>query len=124
MTLTKGTRIAGWVLTALVAAALTMSALMKIALTETGIQQATALGMNTSTFQFIGIIELISVILFVVPRTGVVGTLLLVAYFGGAITVHVLLHQPLVAGIVIEVVVWCTAALRFPELTRRLVKGE
>lgn len=78
------------------------------------------MGMEPSTLQLIGVIELIAVVLFTIPRTGIVGTLPLVAYFGGVIAVHLLHHEPLVIQIATEVFVWTAAALRFPELPRRL----
>lgn len=123
MKTSKGIKITGWVLTGLIAAALIMSAFMKISLHEMVVEQAGKAGVEPSTFRMIGIVELLSVILFVIPRTGIVGTVLLVAYFGGAISSHVFGHQPLGTVIGFEVVICLTAILRFPELTERLIKG-
>ncbi|AYB35685.1 DoxX family protein [Chryseolinea soli] len=118
----KATAITGWILTILLAFLFSMSALMKLTLNETGLVQASALGIEAGTFRMIGVIEILSVILFVVPRTGVAGALLLIAYMGGAIATHVQ-HQQSVAGVVlIEVLIWLTASLRFPELGRRLIR--
>jgi hypothetical protein len=96
---------------------------MKISLHEMVVEQAGKAGVEPSTFRMIGIVELLSVILFVIPRTGIIGTVLLVAYFGGAISSHVFGHQPLGTVIGFEVVICLTAILRFPELTQRLIKG-
>lgn len=123
MKTSKGIKITGWVLTGLIAAALIMSAFMKISLNEMVVEQAGKAGVEPSTFRMIGIVELLSVILFVIPRTGIIGTVLLAAYFGGAIATHVFSHQPLGAVIGFEVVICLTAILRFPELTQRLIKG-
>lgn len=123
MKTSKGIKITGWVLTGLIAAALIMSAFMKISLNEKVVESALKAGVEPSTFRMIGIVELLSVILFVIPRTGIVGTVLLAAYFGGAISTHVFGHQPLGAVIGFEIVICATAILRFPELTQRLIKG-
>jgi len=123
MKTSKGIKITGWVLTGLIAAALILSAFMKISLNEKVVESALKAGVEPSTFRMIGIVELLSVILFVIPRTGIVGTVLLAAYFGGAISTHVFGHQPLGAVIAFEVVICATAILRFPELTQRLIKG-
>jgi hypothetical protein len=123
MKTSKGIKITGWVLTGLIAAALIMSAFMKISLHEMVVEQAGKAGVEPSTFRMIGIVELLSVILFVIPRTGIVGTVLLVAYFGGAISSHVFGHQPLGTVIGFEVEICLTAILRFPEITQRLIKG-
>ena len=123
MKTSKGIKITGWVLTGLIAAALIMSAFMKISLHEMVVEQAGKAGVEPSTFRMIGIVELLSVFLFVIPRTGIIGTVLLAAYFGGAISSHVFGHQPLGTVIGFEVVICLTAILRFPELTQRLIKG-
>ena len=43
----------------------------------------------------IGIIELVCVALYVVPRTSILGGLLLTGYLGGAIATHVRISSPL-----------------------------
>lgn len=119
----KGIKITGWVLTGLIAAALIMSAFMKISLNEMIVENAAKAGVEPSTFRIFGIVELLSVILFVIPRTGIVGTVLLAAYFGGAIATHVFSHEPIGTVIGFEIVICLTAILRFPELTQRLISG-
>jgi hypothetical protein len=43
----------------------------------------------------IGILGLISILLYAVPRTAVLGAILLTGYFGGAIATHLRLDNPL-----------------------------
>jgi hypothetical protein len=66
-------------------------------------------------------VEFLSVLLFIIPRTGVLGTLMLAAYLGGAIATHVEHGQPFIAPAIVQAVVWITAVVRFPELSRRLM---
>ena len=119
---TKTRNIIGWVLTALIAAFLLFSASGKF-MTDPKMQEMMAgMGLTPDKAHLIGALEILSVLLFVIPRTGVLGTLLLSAYLGGAIATHMEHAQagPPTAAIIVEIVVFITAAIRFPELTRRL----
>ena len=117
----KAIKITGWVLTVILALLFGMSAFMKLFQNEDAITQAAAIGIGASTYQLIGIIEVISLILFIVPRTGVLGALLLIAYMGGAIVTHLQHQQPIGMAVGVQVLLWITAALRFPELRQRLL---
>ena len=90
---------------------------------EESAKMAATFGLNASTMQMIGIVELISIILFLIPRTGILGTLLLAAYMGGAIATHLEHGQSIVAPCVIQAFVWIVAVFRFPELRSRLMGG-
>jgi uncharacterized membrane protein YphA (DoxX/SURF4 family) len=117
----KTIKITGWVLSILLALMFTMSAFMKLTQNETALTQASAVGIDAGTYQIIGIIEIISLILFLIPRTGVLGTLLLVAYMGGAIATHLEHQQPIGMAVGVQVLLWITALVRFPELKQRLL---
>lgn len=117
----KAIKITGWALTTVLALLLTMSASMKLAQSEATVAQAAAIGLDATTFLFIGIIEIVSLVLFILPRTGILGTLLLVAYLGGAIVTHLEHQQPIVMPVMMQIVLWITAFLRFPELKQRLL---
>ena len=91
-----------WVLTGLVGALFLFSAFGKLSGNADAIKMAEGFGISASAFMTIGIVELISVVLFVIPRTGVLGTLLLAAYMGGAIATHVQHQQDITAPVVIQ----------------------
>lgn len=93
---------------------------MKLTHSETAVAQAASIGLDATTYWWIGVVEVISLVLFIVPRTGVLGALLLIAYLGGAIATHLQHQQPIVMPVAIQVLLWIAAALRFPELTQRL----
>lgn len=114
-------KITGWVLTIIVGFMFTMSAFMKLTKNETALEQAASFGIDGNTYLIIGIIEIISLILFIIPRTAVLGTLLLVAYMGGAIVTHLQHQDSIIMAVVIQVVLWITAFVRFPELKQRLL---
>jgi uncharacterized membrane protein YphA (DoxX/SURF4 family) len=116
----KAIKITGWTLTIILALVFTMSAFMKLTQNETALAQASSFGIDTTTYQFIGIIEVISLLLFLIPRTGILGTLLLVAYMGGAIVTHLQHQQPIAVAVIVQILLWVTAFIRFPELKQRL----
>lgn len=117
----KAIKITGWVMTIILGLILTMSALMKLTQNETALAQASSFGIDATVYQFIGMIEIISLILFIIPRTGILGTLLLVAYLGGAIVTHLQHHEPIAVAVIIQILLWFTAYIRFPELKQRLI---
>lgn len=119
----KTIKIISWVLTAVLAFLFAMSAFMKLTLSEETIAMASTVGLEGSTYRLIGIIELVSLALFIFPRTGIPGTLLLVAYMGGAIVTHLEHQQPIATAVAVQVTLWVTAFLRFPELKQRLLPG-
>lgn len=120
----KKRNIVGWVLSGLLALVFIMSAFMKLTQDEAAVEQAAAFGIDAATYRTIGIIEVVSLVLFIIPRTGVIGTLLLAAYLGGAIVTHLLHHESVVTPVVIQCVLWITAVIRFPELLQRLTSAK
>ena len=120
----KTISIAGWVLTIVLALLFTMSAFMKLSQNEAAQAQAAALGLSGATYQIIGLVEILALILFLIPRTGVVGALFLIAYMGGAIATHLEHGQPVTMAVAVQVLLWIATALRFPELLQRLRPAE
>lgn len=118
---TKAIRLTGLVFTVVLGLLFTMSAFLKLTLDETTIAQASSFGMDATTYQFIGIIEIISLILFIIPRTGILGTMLLIAYLGGAIVTHLQHQESFATPVIIQIILWITAYIRFPELRQRLL---
>ncbi len=115
----KTRNIIGWILAGLLGFVFIGSAMSKFTASAESLAAITKIGLNTTSFAVIGVVELISITLFLIPRTGILGTLLLVAYMGGAIATHLEHGEPFIAQAVIEAIVWITAVIRFPELTTR-----
>lgn len=118
----KTSRTIGWTLTIILGILFGMSAFMKITQNQTALTQALSFGIDKTTYQFIGIVEIISLILFIIPRTGILGTLALAAYMGGAIVTHLQHHQPIAMAVIIQIGLWITAFIRFTELNHRLTQ--
>ncbi len=120
----KAIKYTGWILTIILALLFSMSAYMKLTQNEMALAQASSIGIDATTYQFIGIIEIVSLLLFIIPRTGILGTLLLVAYMGGAIVTHLQHQQPIVMAVAVQTLVWITAFVRFSELKQRILKPQ
>lgn len=118
----KTNKTVAWVLTGLISLAFLGSAVGKFTANAEALKMAEQFGINASTYLYIGIIELICLILFIIPRTGILGTLLLSAYMGGAIATHLEHGQSVIAPCVVQTVLFLVAFYRFPELRSGLFK--
>jgi hypothetical protein len=119
---TKTKNIIGWSLSGLVGLMLIASAIDKIIATKHAIGMASSFGIATHQYIMLGIIEVVSVILFLYPRTAILGLLLLSSYLGGAIATHLQHGQSTAFPAAFEVILWIAAVIRFPELTQRIIK--
>jgi hypothetical protein len=88
---------AGQILTAIVALFLAFDTIIKVLRLAPAVQGTTALGYPAETVLWIGMIELVCLALYLVPRTAVLGALLLTGYLGGAIATHVRVGSPLLS---------------------------
>ncbi|MBX9779025.1 MAG: DoxX family protein [Chitinophagaceae bacterium] len=113
-----------WLLVVLLAIPFLISALMKLSGNEEVVKSAAAWGVASSKLMLIGIIELLCLVLFIIPRTGILGTLLLAAYLGGAIATHLEHSQSVIAPVIFETLVFIIACIRFPELTKRIIGSD
>ena len=118
---TKTRNTINWVLAGLVALIYIGSAAGKLSGSADAVKMAEGFGISAGSFTILGVVELIAVILFVIPHTGILGTLLLAAYMGGAVATHLEHNLSIVAPAVISAFGWIVAVVRFPELTQRII---
>ena len=116
----QSNKILYWTLTILIALVFVGSAVGKLTANAESLKMAANFGLDASTFTFLGVVELLCVCLFIMPKTGVIGTLLLSAYMGGAIATHLEHGQSIVAPCAIQTVMLIVAFYRFPELRSTL----
>jgi DoxX-like family len=119
----KSKRIIYWALTGLVSFIFIGSAIGKFTANEESIKMAIGFGLDAKTMSLLGVVELVSMLLFVIPRTGVLGTLILVAYMGGAIATHLEHGLSIVAPCIIQSIIILVAFYRFPELRTKLLNS-
>jgi hypothetical protein len=118
-TTSRGRRIAGWVLTALLTALFVASAGAKLAGAAPVVEMFQKWGLGNQVL-LIGIGELTSALLFVIPQTHSLGVLLLSAYMGGAIVTHMQHGEAYIMQSMILVLIWVAGYLRHPELVQSL----
>ncbi|TRX35016.1 DoxX family protein [Flavobacterium sp. ZT3R18] len=118
---TKTRNIINWVLTGLVGFIFIGSAISKLTANAEALKMAEGFGLDANNYMLLGIVEITAIILFLIPRTAIIGTLLLAAYMGGAIATHLEHAQPLAAPIAIATFVWIVAFVRIPELSQRVL---
>jgi hypothetical protein len=88
-------RWAGRVLSGVTCAGLAAGAAMGVAGAPAAIEGAVQLGYAPHHVPALGLVELACLLLYLVPRTAVLGAVLLTGYFGGAVATHLRLEQPL-----------------------------
>jgi hypothetical protein len=111
----------GWLLSGLVAAFLVMDASMKLLALPVVIQFSGALGFaGVGLIRTLGAILLASTILYLAPRTAVLGAILLTGYLGGAVAAKVRVDAPMFSnmlfGVYLGVMVWGGLYLREPRI--------
>lgn len=116
----KTKKISYWAVSGLVAFVFLGSAIGKLTADEKAMEMAESMGLDSNTYKLLGFVEILSLVLFILPRTGIIGTLLLCAYMGGAIATHLEHGQSVLAPCIIQAVLWATAFYRFPELSNKL----
>jgi hypothetical protein len=104
----------GWVLSALPVLAMVASASMKLMHAPQFVEQWVGkLGYQEGALTGIGLLELACVVVYAIPRTAVLGAVLLTGYLGGAIATHVRIGDPgLAAPLVLGVLAWGGLYLR------------
>ena len=69
-------------------------------------------GYTPKPIHFIGAVLLLSTVLYAIPRTAVLGAILLTGYLGGAVATHVSKGEPWIAPVIFGVVIWLGLVLR------------
>ena len=122
---TRLSSIIGWIATALVAFMNIMAAVFKFLPIPPGSQQeimGQQLGMLNLEYQ-LGVLEVLVIILFLIPRTSTVGFVLMTGYLGGALATNLTHGMPFSATMPLYISFLFLAIsgwFRNPELTARL----
>ena len=109
---TNRTVLAGRVLSGLAVAFLALDGVMKLVRPQVVIDSTAALGWSAdpATLTTLGIVLLASTALYAVPRTSLIGAILLTGYLGGAVASHARIGAPLIShvlfGVYLGLMVW------------------
>ena len=106
----------GWILGVIPCLLLLFSAAMKFARPAPVVEGFTKLGWPDRLALALGILELTCTILYLIPRTAVLGAVLLTGYLGGATATHVRIGDPFIMTVLLGVVLWLGLYFREPRL--------
>lgn len=110
----------GWVLTGLIAALLAFSSIIKLVGVPEVRQTMAGLGWPADLDFAVGVIELICVSLYLIPRTAGLGAILETALLGGTVAVKLRVGDPMAThvlfGVYMGAIVWAGLYLRDPRL--------
>ena len=108
-------KIALWawrIMSALAILTLLMSAVMKFRKPASVVEGFALLGFPESLALGLGILETTCTLIYVIPRTSILGAILLTGYLGGATATHVRIGDPFSAPIIVGLLVWGGLFLR------------
>lgn len=115
----------GWGLTAFVGLFLLMDAVMKLLQLPVVLESTAQIGWPAGSVLPLGAILLVSSVLYLWPRSSVLGAILITGYLGGAVATHARIGSPLVShtlfGVYVGLLMWLGLYLRSPALRAALV---
>ena len=118
----RGALWTGRVLSAVLVILLLLDATMKLIPLQIVTDGSASLGWpaDTTTVRTLGVILALATLLYAVPRTAILGAVILTGYMGGAIATHVRVSDPLFThtlfGVYLGVALWAGLWLRDPRL--------
>jgi hypothetical protein len=121
LTVSKGRLWTGRILSTLAVLFMLMDGAMKLMKPDFVVKATVQLGFPENVIVPLGITVLICTILYAVPRTAILGAILLTGYLGGAVATHVRSGDPLfshiLAPVYFAVILWIGLYLREPRLS-------
>jgi len=118
---------AGWIMTGLLLAfVLAASVAPKLLGMQAAVDSLTSIGWPIGYLRALGVLELVLVLLFALPRTGPLGAVLFTALLGGTVASHLRAGSPLFGftlfGVYLGIFMWVALYLRDPAF-RAFVRG-
>lgn len=114
-TVSKGMRWAGWIMSALPALFLYVDGAMKLVKPAVVVEATIRLGYKEDVILGLGVVLLACTVLYSIPRTAVLGAILLTGYLGGAVASHLRAGDgpfPVLFPVIIGSLLWGGLCLR------------
>ena len=112
----KSARITGWIMTVLPSLLFAFSAVMKFVPSPQLTEGFSHLQLPGTWAFGLGGLELSCLVIYLIPRTAVIGAILLTGYLGGAVATHLRVGSPLVGytlfGVYLGIMLWSGLWLR------------
>jgi len=112
-----------YILQGLVVLMFLLGSVNNILQTDMAVNAAVDMGYPESSVLYLGVVLLLSTILYALPRTSFIGAILLTAWLGGAVATHLIHGDPLVQSlfpVVFGILVWLSLWLRQSKLQKVL----
>ena len=126
-TSSKKMKITGWVFSILAILLLLADGFAKLIKPEPVVQATLQLGYPENTITTIGILAIISTIIYTIPRSAFLGAILLTGFLGGAIATHFRINNPLFSHTLFPVYlllfIWLGLYLRSAPLRNLLLRN-
>ncbi len=120
----KGSRWAAYLISGLPVLFLLLDAIGKLFKPEAVVRGTVELGYQESVIVPLGVLLLVCTVIYTVPRTAVLGAILLTGYLGGTVATHVRIGNPLFThtlfGVYLGIMLWLGLYLRDPRLRELL----
>jgi len=108
------------ILTGILTVLLTLDAAVKLVQSKQAVEGSAQLGFDPQTVFVIGIISLVCLAIYLVPRTAPLGAILWTGYFGGTVVTHLRVGNPLFShilfGVYVCTLIWVSLYLRDPRV--------
>src|SRR5256714_7692901 len=108
-TVSKKTLLAGRIISALPVLFLLMDGVMKLIKPAVVVEGTVRLGYSETVILPLGIVLLLCTVVYLIPRTAILGAILLTGYLGGAVATHVRVGEglfPVLFPVVLGVLLW------------------
>lgn len=106
----------GWIMSGVMIAFMLFDAVSKLVLEHHVVEATTQIGFPLDAIRPLGIVCLICTILYAIPRTSILGAILLTGYLGGAVASKVRIEDPLFSsilfGVYFGILIWGGLYLR------------
>jgi hypothetical protein len=112
----KKASLSGRILTALAALPFLASAAMKFSGSPQVIQGLDHFGWSQAMLTKLAVLELLSVVLYLIPPLSILGGIVLTGFLGGAVATHLRIGEPVYIHVVLGVMIWLGLFLREPRL--------
>jgi hypothetical protein len=106
----------GYIMTVLPSLLMVFSAVTKLVKAPVVMDNIAHAGIPESHIIPLGIVELTCTVVYLIPRTSVLGAILLTGYLGGAIATTTRLGEGFILQVILGVVIWGGLFLRDPRL--------
>ena len=115
-TTASASRWAGRIISGIVIVLLAFDAAVKLLRVPAAVEGTAQLGYPPEALPIIGVLALVCLVLYVIPRTAPLGAILWTGYFGGTVATHLRAGNPLfthiLSGVYVATLVWVGLYLR------------